>query len=196
MVVVSNMKEEMSRKTSFTNIYSLGRVQRQQKHCLNVYRFQAVFDSCRGRVSNGHKVHICGILWSVILHRQASFSWYIYLEISQVIWNRVETCSCFAFRYDCCERLCHSSSWFLLCASDADCSIVVGGRHFWLFVFAGGLPYILYTYLIHHVYTLCIYTTHSWPRTAKTEKIKVRVRPWAKTSGDRPRVRTASLHPG
>ena len=35
-------------------------------------------------------------------------------------------------------------------------NIVVGGRHFWLFVFAGGPPYILYTYLMYHVYTLCI----------------------------------------
>ena len=36
---------------------------------------------------------------------------------------------------------------------------VVAGRHFWLFVFAGGPPYKLYTYIIYHVYTLCIYTT-------------------------------------
>ena len=37
--------------------------------------------------------------------------------------------------------------------------IVVGGRLFWLFVLAGGPPYILYTGLIYHVYTLCIYAT-------------------------------------
>ena len=36
-------------------------------------------------------------------------------------------------------------------------NIGVGGRQFWLFVFAGGPPFILYTYLIFHVYTLCIY---------------------------------------
>ena len=38
-------------------------------------------------------------------------------------------------------------------------SIVLGGRHFWLFVLAGGPAYILYTYLIYHLYTLCTYTT-------------------------------------
>ena len=38
-------------------------------------------------------------------------------------------------------------------------NIVVGGRHFWLSVLAGGPPFILYTYLIYHLYTLCIYTS-------------------------------------
>ena len=51
-------------------------------------------------------------------------------------------------------------------------SIVVGGRHFWPFVLAGGLPFILYTYLIYHLYTLCIYTTiyifGGPPATSKT----------------------------
>ena len=37
--------------------------------------------------------------------------------------------------------------------------VVVGGRRFWLFVLVGGPPYILYTYLIYHLYTLCMYTT-------------------------------------
>ena len=37
--------------------------------------------------------------------------------------------------------------------------IVVGGRHFWLFVLAGDPPFILYTCLIYHLYTLRIYTT-------------------------------------
>ena len=37
--------------------------------------------------------------------------------------------------------------------------ILVGGRHFWLFVLAGGPSYILYTYLTYHWCTLCIYTT-------------------------------------
>ena len=36
--------------------------------------------------------------------------------------------------------------------------IVVGRRQFWLFVLAGGPPYILCTYLIYHLYTLCIHT--------------------------------------
>ena len=38
-------------------------------------------------------------------------------------------------------------------------TIVVGGRDFWLIVLAGGPPYILYTYLIYQLYTLCKYTT-------------------------------------
>ena len=38
-------------------------------------------------------------------------------------------------------------------------TIVVGGRHFCFFVLAGCPPYILYTYLIYYLYTLCIYTT-------------------------------------
>ena len=37
--------------------------------------------------------------------------------------------------------------------------MIVGGRHLWLFVFAGGPPYVLCTYLIYHVYTLFIYTS-------------------------------------
>ena len=36
---------------------------------------------------------------------------------------------------------------------------VVGGCVFWLFVLAGGPPYILYTYLAYRLYTLCIYST-------------------------------------
>ena len=40
-----------------------------------------------------------------------------------------------------------------------NCYIIVGGRHFWLFVLADGPPYILYTYIIYHVYTLYILTT-------------------------------------
>ena len=37
-------------------------------------------------------------------------------------------------------------------------SIVVGGRHFWRFVLAGGPPYILYTYLTYHfMYSMYIY---------------------------------------
>ena len=42
---------------------------------------------------------------------------------------------------------------------DRNSRVVIGGRHFWLFVCAGGPPYILYTYLIHHWYSLCIHTT-------------------------------------
>ena len=37
--------------------------------------------------------------------------------------------------------------------------IVVGGRHFSLFALAGVPPYILFTYLMYHFYTLCIYIT-------------------------------------
>ena len=37
------------------------------------------------------------------------------------------------------------------------CTIVVGGRHFWLFALAGGPPYVLYTYLIYIMYILCVY---------------------------------------
>ena len=51
-------------------------------------------------------------------------------------------------------------------------NIVVGGRHFWLFVLAGDPPYILYTYLIYHLYILGIYTTIYMfggpPATSKT----------------------------
>ena len=38
-------------------------------------------------------------------------------------------------------------------------SIVVGRRQIWRVVLAGGPPFKLYTYLIYHLYTLCIYTT-------------------------------------
>ena len=51
-------------------------------------------------------------------------------------------------------------------------SIAVGGRHFWRFVLAGGPPFLLYTYLIHHLYIICIYTTiyifDGPPATSKT----------------------------
>ena len=50
-------------------------------------------------------------------------------------------------------------------------TIVVGGRHFWLFVLADGRPYILYTYLIYHLYSLCIYTTiHLFSGHAQCQK--------------------------
>ena len=50
-------------------------------------------------------------------------------------------------------------SWFRPRLKRPASIIVVGRRHFWLFVLASGPPYILYTYLVHHVYTRCIYTT-------------------------------------
>ena len=37
--------------------------------------------------------------------------------------------------------------------------IVIGGRHFWLFGLFRAAEYVLYTYLIHHVHTLCACTT-------------------------------------
>ena len=38
-------------------------------------------------------------------------------------------------------------------------TIVVGGRHFWLFCLVRVGKYMQYTFSIYHVYTLCIYTT-------------------------------------
>ena len=59
------------------------------------------------------------------------------------------------------------------------CNIVVGGRHFWLFVLAGGPPFILFTfistYIRHHLYTLCIYTCLADPRQCKKTRLPITV---------------------
>ena len=68
------------------------------------------------------------------------------------------------------KKIVFASQWS--CAGLFVAPIVVGGRHFLLFVLAGRPPFILYTYLIYQLCTLCIYTTiHIFgglPATPKT----------------------------
>ena len=51
------------------------------------------------------------------------------------------------------------SRFFQMHLTGEEPTLVVGGRHFWLFALAGGPPYVLCTYLIHNLYTLRIYMT-------------------------------------